>query len=206
MPSDNELLLYQTEDGDTKIEVTLKGENVWLTQADMVQLFQRDQSVISRHINEVFKSGELEQNENNMHFLHIDGSKKPVTYFGLDVIISVGYKVNSHRGVQFRIWATKTLREYIVKGFAINDERLSEGQSNYFDELVERVRRIRTSEANFYEKVRNIFSTSIDYHSSSEHAKVFYATVQNKFHYAIHGHTASELIASRIDSEVVPKN
>lgn len=200
MPENNDLLLYQTEDGETRIEVRLENENVWLTQAEMSRLFQRDISTISRHINDVFKSGELEPDQNNLQKMQIVNSRKPVMHFGLDVIISIGYKVNSHRGVQFRIWATQTLREYIVKGFVMNDERLSDGDSNYFDELVERVRHIRTSEAHFYVKVRNIFATSIDYRPGSEHAKVFYATVQNLFHFAIHGHTASELIASRVDS------
>ena len=199
MPSSNELLLYQTEDGETRIEVLLENETVWLTQAQMSELFQTERSVITRHIRNVFREGELNE-ESNVQKMHSATSTKPILIYNLDVIISVGYRVNSHRGTQFRIWATRQLREYIVKGFVINDDRLGNERSNYFDELVERVRRIRTSEANFYEKVRSIFSTSIDYHSRSEHAKVFFATVQNKFHYAIHGHTASELIASRIDS------
>ena len=198
--SDNgQILLYQTQDGKTDIQVTLKDETVWLTQNQMAELFQRDQSVISKHIKNIFKEGELEE-KSNMHFLHIANSDKPVAYYNLDVIISVGYRVKSHRGTQFRIWATQQLREYIVKGFVMNDSRLADGRTNYFDELLERVRRIRASERNFYDKVTAIFATSIDYDPKTDYAKKFYATVQNKFHYAIHGHTAAELITKRIDS------
>ena len=159
MPSSNELLLYQTEDGETRIEVLLENETVWLTQAQMSELFQTERSVITRHIRNVFREGELNE-ESNVQKMHSATSTKPILIYNLDVIISVGYRVNSHRGTQFRIWATRQLREYIVKGFVINDDRLGNERSNYFDELVERVRRIRTSEANFYEKVRSIFSTS----------------------------------------------
>jgi hypothetical protein len=199
LPDNGQILLYQTQDSKTEIQVILKGETVWLTQAQMAELFQRDQSVISKHIKNIFKEGELEE-KSNMHFLHIANSDKPVASYNLDVIISVGYRVKSHRGTQFRIWATRQLREYIVKGFVMNDSRLADGQTNYFDELLERVRRIRTSERNFYEKVTDIFTTSIDYDPKTDYAKKFYATVQNKFHYAIHGHTAAELITKRIDS------
>jgi hypothetical protein len=150
--SENQLILYQTEDGETRVQVMMQDETVWLSQKQMVELFQRDQSVISRHVNNVFKEGELDP-ESNMQFLHIANSDKPVAFYNLDVIISVGYRVKSHRGTQFRIWATKTLREYLVKGFVINDERLEGTEQNYFDELVERVRRIRTSEKQFYRKV-----------------------------------------------------
>jgi hypothetical protein len=142
---DSQLILYQTEDGQTQIQVIMQDETVWLTQKEMAELFQRDQSVISRHINNVFKEGELDA-ESTMHFLHIANSDKPVAFYNLDVIISIGYRVKSHRGTQFRIWATGTLREYLVKGFVMNDERLEGSERNYFDELVERVRRIRTSE------------------------------------------------------------
>jgi hypothetical protein len=166
----------------------------------MADLFQRDQSVISRHVNNVFKEGELDE-ESNMQKMHIANSDKPVTYYNLDVIISVGYRVKSHRGTQFRIWATGTLREYLVKGFVINDERLEGSETNYFEELVERVRRIRTSEKQFYRKVLDIFATSIDYDTKTAQAQEFFATVQNKFHYAIHGRTAAELIAERVNSD-----
>lgn len=195
----SQLILYQAEDGDPQIQVTLQNETVWLTQKEMVELFQRDQSVISRHVNNVFKEGELDE-ESNMQKMHIANSDKPVAYYNLDVIISVGYRVKSHRGTQFRIWATQTLREYLVKGFVINDERLKGTEQNYFDELVERVRHIRTSEKQFYRKVLDIFATSIDYDTKTAQAQEFFATVQNKFHYAIHGHTAAELISERVDS------
>ena len=195
-----QIILYQTEDGETQIQVTMQDETVWLTQKEMAELFQRDQSVISRHINNVFKEGELDE-ESNMQKVHIANSDKPVAYYNLDVIISVGYRVKSHRGTQFRIWATGTLREYLVKGFVINDERLEGSERNYFDELVERVRRIRTSEKQFYRKVLDIFATSIDYDTKTAQAQDFFATVQNKFHYAIHGRTAAELITERINSQ-----
>lgn len=197
----SQLILYQTEDGETQIQVVLQGETVWLTQKEMAELFQRDQSVISRHINKVFKEGELDA-ESNMHFLHIANSDKPVAFYNLDVTISVGYRVKSHRGTQFRIWATRTLREYLVKGFVMDDARLEGSERNYFDELVERVRQIRSSEKQFYRKVLDIFATSIDYDTKTAQAQEFFAAVQNKFHYAIHGRTAAELIAERIDSRV----
>ncbi len=196
----SQLILYQTEDGQTQIQVIMQDETVWLTQKEMADLFQRDQSVISRHVNNVFKEGELDE-ESNMQKMHIANSDKPVASYNLDVIISVGYRVKSHRGTQFRIWATGTLREYLVKGFVMNDERLDGSERNYFDELVERVRRIRTSEQQFYRKILDIFSTSIDYDTKTAQAQEFFATVQNKFHYAIHGRTAAELITERINSQ-----
>ena len=196
----SQLILYQTEDGQTQIQVIMQDETVWLTQKEMADLFQRDQSVISRHVNNVFNEGELDA-ESNMQKMHIANSDKPVAFYNLDVIISVGYRVKSHRGTQFRIWATGTLREYLVKGFVLNDERLEGNERNYFDELVERVRRIRTSEKQFYRQVLDIFATSIDYDTKTAQAQAFFATVQNKFHYAIHGRTAAELIAERINSQ-----
>ena len=196
----SQLILYQTEDGETQIQVIMQDETVWLTQKEMADLFQRDQSVISRHVNNVFKEGELDE-ESNMQKMHIANSDKPVAFYNLDVIISVGYRVKSHRGTQFRIWATGTLREYLVKGFVLNDERLEGNERNYFDELVERVRRIRTSEKQFYRKVLDIFATSIDYDTKTAQAQEFFAAVQNKFHYAIHGRTAAELITERINSQ-----
>jgi hypothetical protein len=199
METSGHLILYQSEDGNTSLEVHLKDESVWLTQAQMADLFQCDRSVVTKHINNIFKEGELQQ-ESNVQKMHIASSDKPVSFYNLDVIISVGYRVNTHRGIQFRIWATKTIREYIVKGFVIDDERLSGKRTNYFDELIERVRKIRTSEANFYEKVKEIFATSIDYQPSTETAKTFYATVQNKFHFAITGFTAAEIIVNRVNA------
>ena len=195
----NQLILYQTKDGTTEIQVAMQNETIWLTQRQMVELFQRDQSVISRHLNNVFKEGELER-QSNMQKLHIANSDKPVAFYNLDVIISVGYRVKSHRGTQFRIWATQTLREYLVKGFVMNDERLKGTEQNYFDELVERVRHIRTSEKQFYRKVLDIFASSIDYDPKTAQAQQFFAACQNKFHFAAHGHTAAELISARTDS------
>jgi hypothetical protein len=203
---DNQLILYQTEDGETRIQVTMQDETIWLTQKQMAELFQRDKSVISRHINNVFKEGELERGATVANFATVqqEGQRtitRDVEYYNLDVVISVGYRVKSHRGTQFRIWATKTLREYLVKGFVIDDERLKGTEQNYFDELVERVRRIRTSEKQFYRKVLDIFASSIDYDPKTAQAQEFFAACQNKFHFAAHGHTAAELIADRVDSD-----
>ena len=196
----SQIILYQTPGGQAKIQVKLENETVWLNQDQMVQLFQRDQSVISKHITNVFREKELEKGS-SMQFLHIANSDKPVAFYNLDVIISVGYRVKSIRGTQFRIWATKTLKEYMIKGFVMDDVRLSEGKTgnrfNYFDELLERVRAIRASEKNLYEKVKEIFATSVDYNSKTKEAVKFFATVQNKFHYAITGYTATELIIKR---------
>jgi hypothetical protein len=202
MSNQSQILLYRAEDGKTQIQVKLQGETVWLTQAQMAELFQKNVRTINEHIKNIFKEGELEENSviRNFRIAAADGKQYDTNFYNLDVIISVGYRVKSHRGTQFRIWATQRLREYIVKGFVMDDQRLAGGVTNYFDELVERVRRIRTSEHNFYEKVRDIFATSIDYDPKTDYAQQFYATVQNKFHYAIHGHTAAELIAKRIDS------
>jgi hypothetical protein len=202
----SQLILYQTEDGQTHIQVIMQDETVWLTQKEMADLFQRDKSVISRHIQNVFKEGELEPRATVAKIATVqqEGGRtvtREVEYYNLDVIISVGYRVKSHRGTQFRIWATGTLREYLVKGFVLNDERLEGNERNYFDELVERVRRIRTSEKQFYRQVLDIFATSIDYDTKTAQAQAFFATVQNKFHYAIHGRTAAELIAERINSQ-----
>jgi hypothetical protein len=202
----SQLILYQTEDGQTQIQVIMQDETVWLTQKEMADLFQRDKSVMSRHIQNVFKEGELEPKATVAKIATVqqEGDRtvtREVEYYNLDVIISVGYRVKSHRGTQFRIWATGTLREYLVKGFVLNDERLEGNERNYFDELVERVRRIRTSEKQFYRKVLEIFATSIDYDTKTAQAQEFFATVQNKFHYAIHGRTAAELITERINSQ-----
>jgi hypothetical protein len=205
MSNESQILLYRAEDGKTQIQVKLQDETVWLTQAQMAELFQRNVPTINEHIKNVYDEGELEEGATIRKFriVQAEGKRRvarEVDFYNLDVIISVGYRVKSHRGTQFRIWATQRLREYIVKGFVMDDQRLAGGVTNYFDELVERVRRIRTSERNFYEKVRDIFATSIDYDPKTDYAQQFYATVQNKFHYAIHGHTAAELIAKRIDS------
>jgi hypothetical protein len=202
----SQLILYQTADGETQIQVILQNETVWLTQKELADLFQRDKSVISRHIQNVFNEGELEAEATVAKIATVqkEGDRsitREIDYYNLDVIISVGYRVKSHRGTQFRIWATQTLRDYLVKGFVMNDARLAGDEGNYFDELVERVRHIRTSEKQFYRKVLDIFATSIDYDTKTAQAQAFFATVQNKFHYAIHGRTAAELITERIDSQ-----
>jgi len=199
MAQNGALILYKSDDGIVNLQVQLKNDNVWLSQSQMAELLQTDQSGIARHIKNIYATGELDE-KSTMQKMHSAQSTKPVAHYSLDVIISVGYRVNSHRGVQFRIWATRTLREYMVKGFVIDDDRLSGNLPNYFDELVERVRRIRTSEANFYDKVKAIFGTSIDYEPKSDAANMFYRVVQNKFHYAITGYTAAELIVNRANA------
>ncbi len=180
--SESKLILYTTEDGKTGLQVVLNDETVWLTQKQMAELFQKNVRTINEHIKNIFREGELEENSVIRKFrtTAADGKRYNTSFYNLDVIISVGYRVKSHRGTQFRIWATKTLREYIVKGFVVDDERLEGRQTNYFDELVERVRKIRTSEKNFYQKVRDVFATSIDYDPRTDYARQFYATVQNK--------------------------
>ncbi len=204
MEENNKIIIYNTEDGGLKIEVKLENESVWLSQAQMAELFQKDRKTITEHIGNVFKEGELAENSVCRKFQHtaIDGKSYDVNFYNLDVIISVGYRVRSHRGTQFRVWATQKLREYIIKGFAMDDERLANGNiaRGYFQEWEERIRKIRTSEANFYQKVRDVFATSVDYNPKTDYAQKFFATVQNKFHYAITGLTAAEIIANRIDS------
>lgn len=196
----SEIIIYQTEDGKTKIQTRLENETVWLNQEQMAVLFQRDRTVITKHIGNIFKEGELEE-KSNVQNLHISSSDKPVKFYSLDVIISVGYRVKSHRGTQFRIWATQRLREYIVKGFAMNDELLKEaGGGNYFDELLARIRDIRSSEKVFWRKVLDIYATSIDYDGKTEISLLFFKTVQNKMHWAAHGETAAETIYKRIDA------
>jgi len=201
MENKSEILLYQTENGQTKLEVKLENETVWLTQQQMSELFQRDRTVITKHINNIFLENEL-QEESNVQNLHIANSDKPVKYYSLDVIISVGYRVKSHRGTQFRIWATQRLKEFIIKGFTLDDERLkSAGQLNYFDELLARIRDIRSSERIFYQKVKDIYTLSIDYDPKSDLSKDFFATIQNILHWAIHQHTAAEIISERANAE-----
>ena len=201
MVNDSEIILYQTESGQTKLEVRLENETIWLSQKQMTDLFQRERSVITKHINNVFKENELEE-DSNVQFLHIANSDKPVKFYSLDVIISVGYRVKSHRGTQFRIWATQRLKEFIIKGFTLDDERLkSANQINYFDELLERIRDIRSSEKIFYQKVKDIYTLSIDYDSKTDMTKQFFATIQNKLHWAIHQHTAAEMITERASAD-----
>ena len=195
------MIIYTTEDGLTKIETTFDEDTVWLSKAQMAELFQRDRSVISKHIKNVFEEGELPR-ESNVQILHIANSDKPVEFYNLDVIISVGYRVKSKRGTQFRIWATNILKEYMKKGFALDDERLKNlGGGGYFKELLERIRDIRASEKVFYRQVLEIYATSIDYDPKAEISVQFFKKVQNKIHYAIHGQTAAEVIYNRADAE-----
>jgi hypothetical protein len=202
MENNSEILLYQTEDGQTKIDVRLEDETVWLSQAQMGELFQKERSVITKHINNIFNECELEE-KSNVQILHISGSDRPVKFYSLDVIISVGYRVKSHQGTKFRQWATARLKEYIVKGFTMNDDLLKQaGGGNYFDELLARIRDIRSSEKVFWRKVLDIYSTSIDYDPSLEMSVMFFKTVQNKMHWAAHGQTAAEVIYQRVDSSL----
>ena len=197
----SQMIIYTTEDGLTKIETAFDGDTVWLSKAQMAELFQRDRSVISKHIKNVFEEGEL-QKAGNVQNLHIANSDKPVEFYNLDVIISVGYRVKSKRGTQFRIWATSILKEYMRKGFALDDERLKNlGGVGYFKELLERIRDIRASEKVFYRQVLEIYATSIDYDPHAEISIRFFKKVQNKIHYAIHGQTAAEVIYTRADAE-----
>jgi hypothetical protein len=201
MENNSQIIIYQTEDGQTKVDVRVDNDTVWLSQAQMVDLFQTSKQNISLHIRNVFKEGELQEDSVVKDYLTTaaDGKSYQTKFFNLDVIISVGYRVKSHRGTQFRIWATKRLKEYIIKGFTLDDERLKyAGQGNYFEELMSRIRDIRTSEKNFYYKVREIFRTSVDYEDKADTTREFYAIIQNKFHWAIHQHTAAEIIATRL--------
>ena len=202
-----QFLLYQTPDGDSQIEVKLQNDTVWLSLDQMAELFQRNKSTISRHIKNVLEDGELEEKATVANFATVqkEGTRKVervITYYNLDMIISVGYRVHSYRGVQFRIWATKVLKEYIVKGFAMNDDLLKRaGGGNYFDELLARIRDIRSSEKVFYRKVLEIYALSIDYDPRVEMTQKFFKTVQNKMHYSVHGHTAAEIIYERADAQ-----
>lgn len=202
-----QFLLYQTPDGDSQIEVKLQNDTVWLSLDQMAELFQRNKSTISRHIKNVLEDGELQEEATIANFATVqnEGTRKVervIAFYNLDMIISVGYRVHSYRGVQFRIWATKVLKEYIVKGFAMNDDLLKRaGGGNYFDELLARIRDIRSSEKVFYRKVLEIYALSIDYDPRVEMTQKFFKTVQNKMHYSVHGHTAAEIIYERADSE-----
>jgi hypothetical protein len=199
----SEIIIYQTEDGLTKIDVKLTEESVWLTQNDLVQLFQSSKSNISEHIKHIFDEGELKEVSvvRNFRTTATDRKQYNTNFYNLDVIISVGYRVKSLRGTQFRIWATERLREYLVKGFSMNDDMLKRG-NGYFEELLERIRDIRSSEKMFYRKVLEIYATSVDYNPNSESTKLFFQTVQNKLHWAAHGHTASEIIYQRANAKL----
>ena len=202
--NNSEMMIYTTEDGLTKIETTFDGDTVWLSIDQMAELFQRDKSTISRHIKNIFTEGELKREAVVANFATTAADCKTyqVDYYNLDVIISVGYRVKSQRGVQFRIWATGILKEYMRKGFALDDERLKNlGGGGYFKELLERIRDIRASEKVFYRQVLEIYATSIDYDPKAEISIQFFKKVQNKIHYAIHGQTAAEVIYTRADAE-----
>lgn len=203
----NQIIIYSTADGEMKLEVKLENETVWLSQKQMAELFNCSTDNISLHLQNIYNEAELSENQTTEEssIVQKEGDKdvrRLIKIYNLDAIISVGYRINSLRGTQFRIWATQKLKEYIIKGFVLDDKRLSDGRvkRSYFQELEERVRNIRSSEANFYQKVKDIFTTSIDYDSRTDYAKKFFAMVQNKFHYAIIGMTASEIVNARIDS------
>jgi len=203
----SELLIYTSPDGRTRIDVQLDDNTVWLSQAQMVELFQTTRQNINLHVKNVYEERELDPTSTVKESLTVQSEggrvvRRTINLYNLDVVISVGYRVKSHRGTQFRMWATRRLREYIIKGFTLDDERLKDGgtRNDYFDELIERVREIRTSERNFYRKITDIYATSYDYDVDAEITHKFFAMVQNKLHWAIHGHTAAELIAERADS------
>ena len=203
-----QIVLFQTEDGQTKLEVQLQDETVWLTIDQMAELFQRNRSTISRHIKRIYDDGELSKDTTCAKFACVVNRgirgmvDDELDFYNLDMIISVGYRVHSHRGVQFRMWATAVLKEYLKKGFVLNDELLKRaGGVNYFDELLERIRDIRSSEKIFYRKVLAIYATSIDYDPRVETTQLFFKTVQNKMHFSAHGHTAAEVIYERADAE-----
>ena len=198
----SDLILYTTEDGVTKVDVTFEDETVWLTQDQMAELFQKSKSTINEHIKNIYSEGELNESSTMRKFGNSEFSTKPTNYYNLDVIISVGYRVKSQRGVQFRIWASGILKEYMRKGFAMDDQHLKElGGGGYFKELLERIRDIRASEKVFYRQVLEIYATSIDYNPTAEESVKFFKKVQNKIHYAISGETAAEVIYHRVDAE-----
>lgn len=196
-------LLYTGNDGKVNVEVFLKDETVWLTQKAIGELFGKERSVITKHLKNIFAGRELEE-KSNVQKMHLSHSDKPIKFYNLDVIISVGYRVNSYQATQFRIWATKTLKEYIIKGFVLDDERLKQGNrvfgKDYFDELLERIREIRASERRFYQKITDIYALSADYDIKAPITKEFFAAVQNKLHWAIIGKTAAEIIYDSADA------
>ena len=207
MDQHGEIIIYQTEDGLTRISVNLYEETVWLTLDQMAELFQRDKSTISRHIKNIFTEGELVREATVAKFATVQSEgdrqvERLIDYYNLDVIISVGYRVKSLRGTQFRIWAASVLKEYMIKGFALDDERLKgNGGGNYWKELLDRIRDIRSSEKLLYRQVLDLYATSVDYDPRSEESAVFFKIVQNKLHYAAHGHTAAEVIYERADAQ-----
>lgn len=207
MENNTEILIYQSEDGLIKIETHLEDETVWLTQEQMATLFGKGRSTVAEHIINVYEEGELEQDRTCRKFrlVRTEGSRmveREIDHYNLDVIISVGYRVKSIQGTRFRQWATQRLREYIVKGFTMNDDLLKNaGGGKYFDELLARIRDIRSSEKVFWRKVLDIYATSIDYDPKAENSRLFFKTIQNKMHWAVHGNTAAELVYKRISAE-----
>lgn len=195
-------LLYKTSDNKVSINVQIQDETVWLTQEQMAELFSKSKSTINEHIKNIYTEKELSEEATMRKFGNSEFSTKPTNYYNLDVIISVGYRVKSLRGTQFRQWATKRLREYIIKGFTMDDERLKQGGGRYFRELLQRIRDIRSSERNLYQQVTDIYATSIDYKKDAKLTRRFFATVQNKMHVAAHGKTAAELVYERADAKM----
>jgi hypothetical protein len=202
MSDKHEIIIYQTTDGLTKIDVRMEGDSLWLTQAQIAQLFGRERSVITKHIRNIFAEGELDE-KSNVQNLHIPYSDKPVAFYNLDVILSVGYRVKSIRGTQFRQWATRILHEYLQKGYSMNDEFLKNmGGGIYWKELLERIRDIRTSEKVMYRQILDLYATSLDYNATMPETYEFFKIVQNKLHYAVSGHTASEIVFNRANAEL----
>lgn len=206
--NETNILIYQTEEGNTKIDVRLENETVWMTQKAISELYQKGVNTINEHIKNIYAEGELQESATirKNRIVQTEGNReveRVVSFYNLEVIIAIGYRVRSYRGTQFRQWATERLNEYLVKGFTMDDDRLKEMRNfgqDYFDELLERIRDIRSSERRFYQKITDIYATAVDYDAKAEVSKDFFATVQNKLHFAIHGHTASELIAERADA------
>ena len=196
-----QIVIFKTEDNNISVDVRFENDTVWLTIDDMARLFDKSRSTINEHILNIYAEGELQETTSKRKIGISDFSTKPTNYYNLDVIISVGYRVKSLRGTQFRQWATKRLNEFIRKGFTLDDERLKGNGSRYFKELVQRVRDIRSSERNLYQQVTDIYATSVDYDPKAEITKQFFATVQNKMHFAAHKHTAAEIIHERVDNE-----
>ena len=203
MDKENKLILYKDDEGKVNVNVRFADEDVWLTQAQLVEIYQTSKSNVSEHISKIFSDGELEKDSVVRIFrtTAADGKNYNVAYYNLDVIIALGYRVQSSIAVRFRRWATQRLHEYIQKGFTMDDERLKQGGNRYFKELLQRIRDIRSSERNFYQQVTDIYATSTDYDPRAKMTKQFFATVQNKMHYAVHEHTAAELIYERVDNE-----
>ena len=206
MDNKNEILIYEDKDGITKVNVTFTDEDIWLSQNQLAEIYKTTQQNISQHIASIYKDNELPIDSTNKKLLLVQNEggrivKRNIDHYNLDMIIALGYRVQSEVAVRFRIWATQRLHEYIQKGFTIDDERLKQGSNRYFKELLQRIRDIRSSERNFYQQVTDIYATSINYDPRADITKKFFATVQNKLHYAVHEHTAAELIYDRVDNE-----